>query len=190
MIVNPMNYLSPTPKAIQAVADNIIMEHIGYERLSNQQRADKVAKYIPTFDPIQMESELVNPKPRYQQPTTSQIIKEMPPDDEEILQFKQHEAMLTTTKMISNKKKNRSDLNQKPDLVEFVLNSRTKRLERYLEKTTLTQIETPSDVHQQRVNSIPDGETLPNRKLQEVIQKYQSDVVTNKPEFVNKQSKY
>ena len=97
---------------------------------------------MPTFDPIKMEQEMIDIKPGYLQPTTSQIMKELPLDEDEILLFKQREQELQRCKTSQNKI--RTDLNIKADLAEFVINSRAQRLERFLEKEHHKQLDFPS----------------------------------------------
>ena len=57
----------------------------------------------------------------------------MPPDEDEILLFKQREQEILRCK--TSWSHVRTNLNTRSDLVEFVINNRTKRLERYIEKS-------------------------------------------------------
>lgn len=58
------------------------------------------------------------------------MLKELPPDDEEIDTFKLMRQEVERSKTSHGKQRN--DLNPKMDIAEFVVNSRTKRLEDFI----------------------------------------------------------
>ena len=144
MVISPHTYLNPQNKEFNDIASNIMQEHIYSDVFTQNKRVDKNAKYIPTFDPIAMENELIDVQPRYLQPTTSRLLKELPPDDEEILLFKQRESEFLRSKTSTSKW--RTNLNLKSDIVEFVVNSRTQRLEKYLESNHIKDWIYPSSI--------------------------------------------
>ena len=164
MIVQPQKYLSSEIKDIQVVSKNIMKEHIAFEKLTEKRREDRKATYIPTFDVTKMEAEMLNFKPRYQLPTTSRIIKELPLDDEEILEFKEHQKTIERCK--TSQGKLRTDLNPRVDIVEFLLNNRAKRLERFIEKSNLELLKTPGQVTD--TIQTENNDIFANRKLSEM----------------------
>ena len=129
---------------------------------THNKRIDKNVKYIPTFDPVEMETKLIDVQPRYLQSTTSRLLKELPPDDEEILLFKQREQEFLRCQ--SSASKLRTNLNQKSDLFEFVVNSRTQRLEKYLEHSNTKNCDHPSSkieeellINKEKLNYLKDA---------------------------------
>ena len=113
-----------------------------HDELKQAKQIDRAVKYIPTFDLMAMERDLISIKPRYLQPTTSRILKELPPDEDEIHWFKEKEQDLTRWK--TSRSKLRTNLNSKSDFVEFVINNRTKRLEKYMEQSCAQNLDHPS----------------------------------------------
>lgn len=185
MIVEPQTYLEHANPDIKTVSNNIMMEHIAYENITAQISNERIAKYIPTFDPIKMESEMISFTPRYQQPTASRIIKEIPPDDDEILEFKRIQSGMNRCKTTQGKL--RTNLNQKPDLVEFVLNNRAKRLERFVESGQLyrTEIGLPT------VNDVSNKESKMSKtsKLNKILQQHRQNKEANNPKLLIKRPK-
>ncbi|CAI2386772.1 unnamed protein product [Moneuplotes crassus] len=124
LIAEPQQYLDKEKKTLDVISDNIMKEHIAFSKIAQDQeksRQNRKCTNIKTFNPIQMEKEMITPLPGYLQPTTSRLIKEIPVDDKILDEYK----IASNRRTITSKGLKRNDLNQKVDLAEFILSHRS-----------------------------------------------------------------
>lgn len=78
---------------------------------------------------------MLKPIPGYLQSTASRMIKELPPDNEEITLFMKKQKEIQ--RRSGNGQSLRTNLNPKVDMVELVINSRAQRLEKFLSSNAM-----------------------------------------------------
>lgn len=88
---------------------------------------------IPVIDVHTMEQDLVDSKPRFQQITTSKLVKEMKVNNEEVYQFKNKH--LNPDAVVDEVAEER-----KANFIEFLLNMRNKTSNEMIEKTKTQNI--------------------------------------------------
>ncbi|CAI2369967.1 unnamed protein product [Moneuplotes crassus] len=76
MISDPQRYCDPEKKRLDAIFGNIMKEHMAFTKIAQdceKSKQQRIRTKIKTFNPIQMEKEMIILLPCYLQCTTSRL---------------------------------------------------------------------------------------------------------------------